>query len=144
MLLSSITDRGATPALVKTMAYAEARLDVIAENVANLHTPGYRAKQLDDDAFRAALREALDRRGGRASAPFVVEAGREVQTDSQGYLVITPSEQPVDHTLHHDGTNLSVEREMADLARTGMWHDLATTLLRDRMEGLRKAIRGQV
>ncbi len=144
VFLSSITDRGATPALVKTLAYSQAKLSVIAENVANIHTPGYRAKQLDDGAFRAALRKAFDTRGRGGNRQFTVEVGREVRTDEQGYLAVTPSERPVEHTLHHDGTNLSIEREMADLARIGMWHDLATSLLRDRTDRLRKAIRGQV
>ena len=55
------------PALVKTLAYNEARLRMIAENVANIHTPGYRTKQLDVRGFQSSLRRALDARGGDAS-----------------------------------------------------------------------------
>ena len=47
MFISTITDRGAKPALIKTMSFTEARLRMIAENVANMETPGYRAKRLD-------------------------------------------------------------------------------------------------
>lgn len=144
MFLSNVTDRGATPALVKTLAYSQARLNVIAENIANIHTPHYRAKRLDAETFRAALQKALADRGGKTDRPFVVKAGNEVRTDEQGYLVVTPSENPVENALFHDGTNLSIEREMADLAETGMMHDLATALLRSRMDGLRKAIRGNL
>jgi flagellar basal body rod protein FlgB len=54
---SSITDRGAGPALVATMAFSEAKLEVLAENVANGQTPGFRAKQLDARAFQHALRD---------------------------------------------------------------------------------------
>ena len=63
VFLSNVTDGGATPALVKTLVFNEARLKMIAENVANLQTPGYRAKQLDPKAFQHALREALVTRG---------------------------------------------------------------------------------
>ena len=59
MFLSNVTDGGPTPALVKTLAFNEARLKMIVENVANLQTPGYRAKQLDPKAFQHALQEAL-------------------------------------------------------------------------------------
>lgn len=144
MFLSSITDRGATPALVKTLAYNEARLRMIAENIANIQTPGYRAKQLDKVAFQRALKEALANHGRDASEPFEVTVDGEVRTDQHGHLRVTPSTEPVDNILFHDGTNLSVERQMADLAETGMAHQLATQLLRGRFEGLRKAIRGSV
>ena len=144
MFISAMTDRGATPALVKTLAYNEARLRMIAENVANIHTPGYRAKQLDVRAFQSALRHALDARGRDARKPLVVKVGHEVSTGRDGYLKVEPREKPVDNILHHDGTNLSIEREMADLAETGMAHNLAMTLLRGRFDGLRKAIRGTV
>jgi flagellar basal body rod protein FlgB len=46
--------------------------------------------------------------------------------------------------LFHDGTNQSLEREMADLAETVMVHETAGTLLRGNVDGLRKAIRGTV
>lgn len=144
MFLSSVAERGAVPALVKTLAYNQARLAMIAENVANIHTPGYRAKQLDARAFQRALRQALDARGGNPNEPFVVKVGREVQTDRNGHLRITPKERPVENILFHDGTNMSLEREMGDLAETGMTHELATALLRDRFESLHKAIRGTV
>ncbi len=124
------------------LAFNESRLRMLAENVANIHTPDYRAKQLDTKAFQRSLREALDARARDPKGPFVVQAGQEVQTDEQGYLHITPSQRPAENVLFHDGTNLSIEREMADLAETGMTHDLFTTLLKGRFNGLRKAIRG--
>ncbi len=142
MFISSVTDRGATPAIVKMLAFNEVRLKTIAENVANIQTPGYRAKQLDATAFQRSLREALDARTRDPNKPFDVRSGNEVCTDAQGFLRVTPSQKPVDNILFHDGTNSSIEREMADLAETGMTHDLFTALLNGRINGLRKAIRG--
>jgi flagellar basal-body rod protein FlgB len=129
---------------VKSLAFDEARLKLIAENVANAETPGYRTKHLNVAAFRASLREALEARRSDPAKPFEVRAGREVRMDTQGNLQVTPTEKPVDHVLFHDGTNVSIERQMADLAETGLMHDLATRLLKERMDGLRKAIRGTV
>ncbi len=144
MFLSQLTDHGATPALVKGLAFNEARLSMIAENIANSETPGYRAKQLDVRAFQAALRDALDTHRDAPSAPFAVRSGKEVRTDPQGYLRVTPSLKPVENVLFHDGTNLSLERQMADLAETGMAHQMFTTLLRGNFDGVRKAIRGRL
>ncbi len=144
MFISNLTDRGATPALVKTLAFNEARLSVIAENIANSNTPGYKAKRLDAAAFQRSLRSALDARGSDPNKPFVIDTGREVRTDARGFLRVTPTEQPVESILFHDGTNMSLERQMAELAETSMAHDLATAMLDGRFEGLRKAIRGSV
>jgi flagellar basal-body rod protein FlgB len=144
VFLSNVTESGPTPALVKTLVFNEARLKMIAENVANLQTPGYRAKQLDPKAFQHALGDALATRGDDPRKPLVVHSGQEVTTTDRGELRVTPTEKPVENVLFHDGTNLSIEQEMADLAKTGLTHELATALLRDRMQGLRKAIRGTV
>lgn len=144
VFLSNVTDGGAIPALTKMLVFNEARLKMIAENVANLQTPGYRAKQLDPKAFQQALREALVTRGEDSQRPLLVKSGREVTTDAGGNLRVTPTEKPVENVLFHDGTNLSIEREMADLAETGLTHELVTALFRGEMAGLRKAIRGIV
>lgn len=144
MLIPSLTERGAMPALVKTMAFAEERLRVIANNVANVHTPGYRARSLDPAGFQQALRKALVERGGDYSKPLVVNDHREVRTDARGRLQVKPSVHPVQNVLFHDGTNLSLERQMADLAETTMTHETAATLLRTGVDRIRSAIRGTV
>ncbi len=144
MFLASVMDRGATPALVKTLAFNESRLRMISENVANALTPGYKAKQLDVAAFRGSLREALDRRSANSDAPFQLRESREVGAADGGFLRVTPSLVPVENILSHDGTNVSIERQMTELAETGMIHELAASLLRGRIDGLRKAIRGTV
>lgn len=132
------------PALISTMSYNESRLKMIAQNVANVGTPGYRARQLDVKAFQRSLREALDAKKRDPKQPFVMDVGNEVATDPLGHLRVTPSLVPVQNILFHDGTNISIERQMANLAETGMMHQTAATLLRGSFEGLRKAIRGRV
>lgn len=144
MYLSNLMEGGATPALAKVLAFNDRRIGVIAENVANATTPNYKAKRLDALGFQQALRRAFDQRGGDKSVPLNVENGREVRTADNGMLEITASEQPVENILFHDGTNQSLEREMADLAETVMVHEMAGTLLRGNLDGLRKVIRGTV
>lgn len=144
MFLSEVTDRGMRPALVKTLAFHEARLRIIAENVANLSTPGYRAKQVDRVEFQRALGEAIRARGPGSSKALVVRSGKGIDTDAEGFLRVTPTIRPADNVLFHDGTNMSIEREMADLAETQTSYDMATALLQRSYDGLKKAIRGTV
>lgn len=144
MFLSTITNRGAMPGLVKTMAFTQQRLRMISENVANMHTPGYKAKHLDVKGFQQALGKAFAEHKKDYNKQFIVENGKQVATDERGMLKVTPTDRPVGNILFHDGTNMSIERQMADLAETGMVHEMAATLLRDSFDFLRKAIRGRV
>lgn len=143
-ILTNITDRTTMQVLEKSLAFSEARLKVIAENVANLHTPGFRAKQLDPAMFQNALRNAIDARKKDPQRRFVVESGRDIRTEANGSLTLTPAYKKADNILFHDGTNFSIEREMAELAETGLVHEVASSLLKGKWDGLRKAIRGTV
>ncbi len=144
MFLNDVTDQGMGPALEKTLAFQESRLRMIAENIANAQTPGYRTKQLDVAGFQNSLREALVARGNRTDGKLEIHHSHEVSTDEAGYLTVTPSEEPAENVLFHDGTNVSIEQQMADLAQVGLWNDMAGKLLRNEYDGLRKAIRGIV
>lgn len=142
MFLSDVTSGGAFPMLQKTLAFTETRNRVLAENIANLTTPGYRTKQLDVASFQAALREASDKRsqGGK----FELESTREFRTNELGHLEVTPSETPPENLLFHDGTNVRVERQMAQLAENTMMHQAAAELLKGYYDGVGKAIRGRL
>jgi flagellar basal-body rod protein FlgB len=144
MFISSVTDRGPVPALVKTLAFNEARLRVIAENVANYDTPGYKAKRLDAKAFQKALRRALAERGDDPRKPLVIADTDQLSTGPDGMLRARPGDQPVENVLFHDRTNVSIERQMADLAETNVVYEQATSLLQNKYNGLRRAIRGRV
>ncbi len=144
MFISSLTDRGATPALAHMWSYTQHRQRMIAENVANWGNPDYKTKQLDHRSFQRALGKALDERGGDPGKSPNIRGTNEFRTDERGQLVITPTVKPVENVLFHDGTNMSVEQQMADLAENAMMHEAVTTMLRGRYEGLRKAIRGRI
>ncbi len=143
MFVSDIMSGGATPMLEKTLAFTEARNRVLATNIANITTPGYRTKQLDVSAFQATLKEASARRaeqGGEFELPDTAQCC----TDSAGLLRVTPSETPADNLLFQDGTNARIERQMAMLAENTMMNQACAELLKGRFDGLTKAIRGRL
>jgi len=144
MFLADVCNRGALPVLEKALAFTEARHRVLTENVANADTPGYRTKHLDTTAFQEALGRAQARRREDPSGAFELRPSREFRVDAQGFLHITPSEEPPENVLFHDGTNGSLERQMAMLAENALMHQAYAELLRDRFEGLLKAIRGKL
>ena len=142
MFLSDITSGGAMPMLEKTLAFNEARQKMLATNIANITTPGYRAKQLDVGAFQSALREASLRRK-QTGEPFRLKDSEHFHVGAGGLLNVTPGEEPVENLLFKDGTNASIERQMSQLAETAMTHQVSTELLKGYFDGLQKAIRGR-
>ncbi len=144
MWLDNLINRGRLPVLEKVTAFAEARHRVLAENIANIDTPGYRAKQLDPKLFQAKLAEAIETRRDATGEPLRLEATRQFHTDDQGRLRVTPTLRPTENLLFHDGTNASIERQMAALAENTLMHRVSIELMQERFTSLRKAIAGRL
>ncbi len=88
------------------------RQQLVAGNIANADTPGYKTKDIDFQFEFMSLME-----GG---TPNVIEA--------QGLAV------------KNDGNNVSVERESRLLAENAIRFSVASNLLRDQIKGVRAAI----
>ncbi len=128
-----------------TARFAELRQRVLAENLANVDTPGYQFKSLDTARFQSALHDALQAsRSSPRPQALNLRGGTEVRSRAGGGLDITPSTEPADNVLFHDGTNTRVERLMAEINANALSYELATSLLRGKFETLLRAVRGRV
>ncbi len=144
MYLNDLVNQGPIPVLEKLMAFSEVRHSVLAENIANIDTPGYITKQLDPAAFEQALRRAVEQRGDDPNAPLVLPPSDEFSEDDQGHLKVTPSTQPAENILFHDRTNASIEKLMADLNENTLVYSMASEMLRVQFDSLKTAIRGRI
>lgn len=144
MFLGDITNRGNIPVLAKLMAFAEARQKVLADNIANIDTPGYKVRSLDPRAFQAALGQAIDERGNDPRKSLKLPRTEQFYEDDFGHLVVTPVEDPAQNILFHDRTNASIETLMSQVAENVMTYTLVSQLLKNSFDGLKTAIRGQI
>ncbi len=144
MFLQSVVSTPSIQMMDKMLAFTEARHQVLAENIANVDTPGYATRHLDPAAFQNALREALDESKASPEKGFALPSSRQFSVDEQGRLEVDPTVEPAGNLLFHDRTNIRIEEQMADLAENAMMHQLTSEMLRSRYEGLTKAIRGRV
>jgi flagellar basal-body rod protein FlgB len=142
VFVADITSGGAFPMLEKTLAFTEANNRMIATNIANITTPGYRTKQLDVSAFQDALRQAAQRRADRGGE-FRLPETNQIRADRAGHLQVSPQEEPVENLLFQDRTNARIERQMALLAENAMMNQVAVELLQGYYGGIAKAIRGR-
>jgi flagellar basal-body rod protein FlgB len=99
------------------------RQRVIAENIAQAETPGYRSRSVN---FEDALQTALERGESALPRPVVEDRSpRALQGTDNGV------------------NDVDLDQEMAKLAETNLRHKLATRILSIRYQLLRSAIRGK-
>ena len=103
------------------------RQKVIANNIANAETPGFHRSEVN---FESDLSAALATRPTAAAKKKLHELKPTVQMDMQS------PERP-------DGNNVNIDKEMADLTKTGLSYRAATTLLELKGSILRYVINGR-
>jgi flagellar basal-body rod protein FlgB len=138
MFLRAMLEDDSLPALERAMAFNEKRHRLLAANVANVETPGYRRQDLNVDAFRGALVRALERQE-RAPGSFVMEERDFGIRRERGSLGFRRSEAGM---RRHDGNNVDMDKEMALLARNGIEYNTLATLIKRKYDTLRTALQG--
>lgn len=103
------------------MDAAALRQKVIAQNVANVNTPGYRRLAVE---FEDEMAKALGTPGG---APGAVS----------GTVVVADAAERV------DGNTVDLDREMGDLTKNGLLYQAAAQIAASRMASLRSAVSGR-
>ena len=136
---------GAAPVLEEAMKFAEDRHRLILSNVANADTPGYRRQDLDRAGFNRVLSEAIQERDlEHRGAFFLRSTVRDPNPRSHGGF--SPSRTPfpeTDGVLRHDQNNVSMEREMALMAKNAGQYTTYANLLNKAYGQIRAAITEQ-
>ncbi len=142
MFFQDITNSGAIPTLDAMLSFTQAQHRVLAENIANVDTPGYQTKHLDPKQFQKALAEAVNRKQVERTPELSIEGNQQFEQDWDGSFKFTPTNDPADNVLFHDQTNARIERQMSLLAENGMMHQSMAELLTVQYHDLLQAIRG--
>ncbi len=126
------------PVLQQAVEFNQARHTVLAGNIANMDTPGYRVRDLSVDDFQSQLREVIKNKhapqqptslgmpmGGVAGPPHRNEA----QTVAEPKTI-----------LYHDDSNVGVEYQVTEMVKNQMQHNMALTIMNNQMQLLETAI----
>jgi len=105
--------------LVKLMSASSKRAEVIANNIANQNTPGFKRRVL---AFEELLTKALDR------------GGRDLLSIEPQLTVDEASPQG------SDGNNVNIELEMDAMRQNRLMYETYASILASRFEVLRASI----
>ena len=104
---------GMTVSLERYMDLLAARQKLVASNIANADTPGYKTRDLD---FQSEFRNALEAGG----TPVVREVGNL--------------------PIKNDGNDVSIDREARLLAENALRFNIASNLLRGEIKMMKMAI----
>ena len=133
------------PVLEQVMKFTEARNEVLVNNLTNFDTVGYKVQDLPMSEFFGALEEAVKHRDGRgAGEKLEMKSTRHLQWDSQGRLKTRPVEIEGNNILFHDQNNRFVEKQMSELSKNALLHNVAAELLRQQYGLLQTALRGRM
>ncbi len=129
------------PALQQTVMFTEKRHELLASNIANLDTPDYLARDLPVDRFQAALADSIEQAkypspGHVTSASASDLFGNPVKRDD----IASGPRDAMEPIVFHDGSDVSMERQVTEIAKNQGMHNLAVATMRNQFALLRAAI----
>ncbi len=128
------------PVLHRALDAYTLRQKVIAGNIANITTPGYKAQSVK---FEDELSGALQAGGipGMCTDPRHMPIGGQAAPAATPVVQTEPSGELTD-PLASGVNNVDLDQEMAELAKTQLRFKFAARLIGDTFRGIQKSIKG--
>jgi flagellar basal-body rod protein FlgB len=133
------------PVLEQVVTFTQARHGVLAGNVANLDTPGYKTRDLSPELFEEKLKDAIERRARPSTeTSFARSYGNATSTsrasDARSLDEFRDVEESMTSILRHDESNVAVEKQITEIAKNQARHNLALSLMISQFQLLEAAI----
>lgn len=138
-MIHKMFDSTTIPVLEQVMNFSQARHAVLAGNIANLDTPGYRVRDLSPEKFEARLKSALTERDQR----HVATSHADAYSPGNSLAAATPVSEVTESLqdlLYHDDSTGSMEKQVAAISKNQMQHNLAVSILSSQFRLLQAAI----
>ena len=132
---SSLVNSTPLNILEKVAIFTESRHEVLAGNVANLDTPGYKARDLSLENFQEKLRAVIDAQ----QSPISPGMGRPSAERAMDEV-----DAAMKAITRHDGGNVAMEQQVAEITKNQFMHNLAISILSTQYRMLETAISERV
>jgi len=143
-MLSSLFSSTTVPVLEQVVNFTEARHGVLAGNIANLDTPGYKARDLSPEQFQQRLQKAIEARSA-PSSPAYGSAARYGSLDAgRATDPFRDVRESMNSILFHDESDVSLEQQVTEISKNQLEHDLAVSIMTAQFRLLRAAITERV
>lgn len=135
-MLENLIQSTTIPLLEQVANFSQSRHLVLAGNIANLDTPGYRARDLSVEDFQNRLKEALQ---SQRRPPAIGRSPGETVAQLSQKSLADVSKDPKT-ILRHDDGNVSMEQQVTEMVKNQMQHNLALAIMRNQFQLLQIAI----
>lgn len=126
------------PVLQQVAQFSQARHVVLAGNIANLDTPGYKVRDLSVEDFQSQLREMIQNRRAPPEYPSI---GMQLNGLSDPIGRHEAEDVPEPKTiLYHDKSNVGVEYQVSEMVKNQLQHNVALSIMNKQMRLLQTAI----
>jgi len=122
MINDMLNDKTLIPILKRILDLGAVRHRVIAQNIANSSTVGYRKKSVE---FEDSLRSMID--------------GSSVMGQPEEFKIVESSKKPDAGAPN----NVDLSEEMADLAKNQLYYKFAVNLMKRQFNSIRSSITGR-
>ena len=137
-MLSGLFQSTTIPVLQEVVGFAQARHTVLAGNIANLDTPGYKVRDLSVEDFQDRLNTAIQR---RHQPPAARSPG---DPDEEQNLTLAQVSKDPKTILYHDKSNVGLEYQVSEMVKNQMQHNLALSVMASQFRLLQVAISERV
>lgn len=142
-MLSTMFTSSTIPVLEQVLNFTEARHGVLAGNIANVDTPGYKTRDLSPELFQAQLKEAIDTQHQPAQ-PYSSESTYDGGLRDKQLAAFNKVEKSLKGILRHDEVDVSMEEQVNEIVKNQQEHNLAVNIMASQMRLLRAAITERV
>lgn len=120
--------------LEKGLNASSLRQKVLADNVANVDTPGFKRSDVD---FQRALDVALG--SGGSTLPLKTTVSKHIASGETGNQTIVQTDRTT--SIRNDENNVDIDREMANVAENGIYYNSLTRTISSQLGLLRMVIK---
>lgn len=120
---------GTIQKLEQSLDYASAKNKTISQNIANIDTPGYKAKSVE---FKNVLETTIEaKRTNPKHIPFqheTVQPFRIIEQKNTAY--------------NHNGNNVDIDKEMTELAKNQIYYQALVDRINGKFNSLETVLKG--
>ncbi len=132
MNLTSLITDNISEILMKIIEFTQARQKILAQNVTNLHTPGFVPQELEVDEFSDLLHNAIDEH--IRTQRLILHDSENIKFGLSGSFIIKPVNDEIGKELLKENQDEYLELQINKLWENSLNQKMAAELLRQKRE----------
>ncbi len=137
-MLGDLFHHTTIPVLQEVVYFTQARHEVLAGNIANIDTPGYRTADLSPEIFEEHLRSAIARRDATEQP---VSTGVKTTRPGDAMHEVRDAMKTI---LYHDESDIGLEQQVLQMSKNQSTHNMAIALMNSQFRLLEAALSERV